>query len=82
MSLRDFHWNDERQISPGSGYKSVGAFPLATPTTFLLFLLLAPVSASSFCVGSTDTFLGFPRVTRDEAIAMPGGERTELLTSL
>ena len=53
----------------------MGAFPVATPTTFLLFLLLAPVSASSFCVGSTDTFLGLPRVTRDDAIAMPGAER-------
>ena len=41
-------------------------------TTFRLFLVLLLPSDSSFCVGSTDTFRGFPSVTSDEAIATPG----------
>ena len=60
----------------GSCYKSVGWL---AATTFRLFLDLVAVSVSSFCVGSTDTFLGFPSVTREEAMAMPGNERRWLL---
>ena len=39
-------------------------------TTFLLLRVLLE-SVSSFCVGSTETFRGFPNVTRDEAMAIP-----------
>ena len=51
-----------------SCYKSVGWL---AATTFRLFRNLLELSVSSFCVGSTETFLGLPRVTREEAIAMP-----------
>ena len=44
-------------------------------TTFRLFLDLVELSVSSFCVGSTETFLGFPSVTREEAMAMPGDDK-------
>ena len=61
----------------GSCYKSVGWL---AATTFRLFLDLVAVSVSSFCVGSTDTFLGFPSVTREEAMAMPGNNIRWLLS--
>ena len=51
-------------------------------TTFRLFLDLVAVSVSSFWVGSTDTFLGFPSVTRDEAMAMPRKDTKKVTLSL
>ena len=50
-------------------------------TTLRLFLDLVEESVSSFCVGSTETFLGLPRVTREEAMAMPGNDRRLLSVS-
>jgi len=53
-------------------YKSVGcATPVAT--TFRLFRSFELGSVgSTFWVGSTEAFLGFPNVTKEEARAMPG----------
>ena len=42
-----------------------------------LFLDLLELSDSSLWVGSTETFLGLPRVTREDAMAMPVSRDSE-----
>ena len=55
-------------------YKSVGWL---AATTLRLFLDLLELSDSSLWVGSTETFLGLPRVTREDAMAMPVSRDSE-----